>query len=170
MAMGAVLLLPAAAAPAEVKMPRCFKDAYEGHCVAVTVNGQKAARIDKTTKKVLKEMGALRVDGDETLYEVPSPVRGALELHADWLPEAVAYFGARPQASIMVYPLEGQSLDTRPELSADSSVQVGGSAVVTRSDVIQGNRLPPGKYVLSVRLSGTRRGWDRQTLFLEVVE
>ena len=145
-------------------------DAYEGHCVAVTVNGQRTVRIDKKTKKMLKERGALSPSGDETRYQVPQPVRGPLQIHADWLPEAVAWFGAEPGVDVLVFPLDGQDLDTRPELSTDSSVQIGGSAVVTHSDVIQGNQLPPGKYLLVIRVSGTRRGWDRQTLFLEIAK
>lgn len=170
MAVGCALLLTAGVAQADVKRPKCLKDAYEGHCVAVTVNGQKTVRIDKKTKNILKEQGALSLGGDETRYQVPQPVRGPLQVQAEWLPDAVPWFGAQPGLDVLVYPLDGQDLETRPELSTDSSVQVGGSAVVTQADVIQGNRLPPGKYVLAVRVSGTRRGWDRQTLFLEVAE
>jgi hypothetical protein len=168
--LGTLVLLTTAAAHADVKKPKCFESAYDGHCVAVTANGQRTVKIAKKTKKMLKELGALSPSGDETRYEVPLPVRGALELHVDWLPEAVAYFGAKPEADILVYPLEGQNLDTRSELSTAPSVQVGGSAVVTQADVIQGNRLPPGKYVLAIRVSGSRRSWDRQTLFVQVVE
>ncbi len=82
----------------------------------------------------------------------------------------MAYFGAPPQLTVHVLPLEGQSLDTRPELSSDSSVRAGGSAVVTRADVVQGNRLPPGKYVLTVRVHGSKQNWDRQTFFVQVAE
>ena len=40
--------------------------------------------------------------------------------------------------------------------------------MVTRSDVIQGNKLPAGKYLLSVRVSSTN--WDRATVFVQVVD
>jgi hypothetical protein len=161
-------VMAATAAQAGEKLPKCFDAMREGDCVAVTVNGQRSVKLTKSTKKMLKELGALEWGGDTTKYEVPEPVRGDLEVDASWLPEAVPAFGAEPEVSIRVLTLEGQDLDTRPELSADSSVQIGGSAVVTRSDVIQGNRLPPGKYLFSVRLRGSN--WDRQTLFVQVVE
>jgi hypothetical protein len=163
----AAALAPAAARAGE-KLPKCFDAMREGDCVAVTVNGQRSVKLTKSTRKMLKELGGLEWGGDTTKYEVPEPVRGDLVVDASWLPEAVAHFGAEPEVRVMVMPLEGQDLNTRPELSADSSVQVGGSAVVTRSDVIQGKRLPPGKYLFSVRLSGSN--WDRQTLFVQVVE
>jgi hypothetical protein len=167
----AVTMLPAGAPAAHAadKEPRCFKDPFEGHCVAVTVNGQRSVRISKKTKNALKDLGVSRPSG-ETLYEVASPVRGALELDADWLPEAVAYFGPQPEVSVAVFPLDGQSLDTRPELSTAPSVQAGGSAVVTQADVIEGNRLPPGRYVLAIRVYGSKKSWDRQTLFVQVAE
>ena len=102
------------------------------------VNGQQTVRLTKNTKKMLEPLGGLKTLGTETKYEVPQPIRGALELRADWLPEAVAYFGAQPEVSVHVLPLEGQNLDTRRELSTAPSVQVGGSAVVTQADVVKG--------------------------------
>jgi hypothetical protein len=87
-----------------------------------------------------------------------------------WLPEAVGYFGSGAEVSVHVVPLEGQSLVTRPELSTSPSVRVGGSQVVTRADVIDSNRLPPGKYVLTARVSGSRRGWDCHKFVVEVAE
>jgi hypothetical protein len=168
--LGTLLVMTAAAAHAGEKFPRCFDASRDGHCVAVSVNGQQTVRLTKKTKKVLEALGALSPGGGDTRYEVPQPIRGDLELRADWLPEAVAYFGGPPQLTVHVLPLEGQSLDTRPELSSDPSVRAGGSAVVTRADVVQGNRLPPGKYVLTVRVHGSKQNWDRQTFFVQVAE
>jgi hypothetical protein len=158
------------AAATEEKFPKCFDASRDGHCVAVRVNGQQTVRLTKKTKKMLEPLKGLKRGGGETRYEVPQPVRGALELRADWLPEAVAYFGAPPEVTVHVLPLEDQRLDTRAELSAAPSVRVGGSAVVTQAAVVEGNRLPPGKYVLMVRVHGSKRNWDRQTLYVQVVE
>ena len=168
--IAALLASVAALASADEKFPKCFEASRDGRCVAVVVNGQPAVRLTKNTKKMLEALGGLKTLGTETKYEVPQPVRGALELRADWLPEAVAYFGAPPEVSVHVLPLEGQRLDTQAELSTAPSVRVGGSAVVTQADVVKGNRLPPGKYVLTVRVHGSKRNWDRQTLYVHVVE
>jgi hypothetical protein len=168
--LGALVLFTAAAAHADDKSPRCFKEMYEGHCVAAEVNGQKTVRLSKKTKKLLKERGTSNLGNCEIRYEVPSPIRGDLDMRFAWLPEAVAYFGADAGVSVHVFPLEGQSLVTRPELSTNPSVRVGGSQVVTRADVIDSNRLPPGKYVLTARVSGSRRGWDCHKFVVEVAE
>ena len=162
-AMGTLVLLAAAATQAGEKLPKCFKDSYEGHCVTADVNGQKTVRLTKASRKMLKPF-----EGDRSRpfgncsahYEVPSPVRGGLELSFAWLPEAVAHFGSGAEAQVNVYPLDNQRLETHAELSTASSVRPGGSAVLTQADVIDGNRLPPGRYVLTARVSGSRRGWD----------
>jgi len=166
----ATIVLIAAGAHAQEKFPKCFNASREGHCSAVQVNGQRTVRLTKKTKKMLEPLGGLKFGQFETRYEVLQPVRGALALHADWIPEAVAYFGAPPEVSVLVRPLEGQNLETRPELSTASSVRAGGSAVVTQADVVQGNRLPPGKYLVQIRLSGSKQNWEQQTLFIQVVD
>jgi hypothetical protein len=134
------------------------------------VNGQNTVRMTKKTKKVLEARGSLNFGNCDARYEVPLPIRDDLDLRFDWMPEAIGYFGAPPEVLVHVYPLEGQSLETRPEISTAPSVQVGGSAVVTQADVVQGNRLPPGKYVLTARVSGSKRNWDCHSFFVQVAE
>jgi hypothetical protein len=172
--LGILLLLTTAAAHAG-EFPKCFDASRDGHCIAVSVNGQSTVRLTKKTKKMLEAIGGVSVGGGDTRYEVPQPISGELALRAEWLPEAVGYFGVPPEVTIHVLALEGQQLETRPELSSAPSVRAGGSAVVTQADVVQSNTLqsntlPPGKYVLTVRVSGARQNWDRQTLFVQVAK
>ena len=47
------------------------------------------------------------------------------------------------------------------------AVKVGGQAALTRRDVLEENRLPAGRYLLAVTLSG-RSNWDRHVLYFEV--
>ena len=169
-ALGALVLFTAAAAYPADKPPRCFKDMYEGHCVAAQVNGQKTVRLSKKNKKLLKERSTPNLGNCEVMYEVPSPVRGALEMSFAWLPEAVAYFGSGAETQVNVFPLDGQSLETRTEISTASGVRAGGAGVLTQSEVIEGNRLPPGRYVMTARVSGSRRGWDCHKFVVEVAE
>ena len=173
-ALGTLVLFAAATAQAGEKFPKCFDDAFEGHCVTAAVNGQKTVRMTKKTRKLLKEFdaqGSRPFGNCSAHYEVPLPVRGGLDLRFAWLPEAVGHFGEGAAESVVhVYPLEGQSLDTRPELSTAPSVRAGGAAVVTQADVIEGNRLPPGRYVLTARVSGSRRGWDCHGFVVQIAE
>ena len=111
--LGTLLVLTAAAAHAGEKFPKCFSASREGHCVAVRVNGQNTVRLTKKTKKTLEARGSLNFGNCDARYEVPMPVRGDLDLRFDWIPEAAGYFGAPPEVQVNVYPLEGQSLETR---------------------------------------------------------
>ncbi|MHB1045180.1 MAG: hypothetical protein ACYC4P_04145 [Thermoanaerobaculia bacterium] len=167
------LLLPmlalSAALTAEAGPPGCFSPSREGHCIVVKVGGQPTVKLSKETKKMLEPLGGLRFGGGETHYEFASPVRGALEVHAEFVADAGEYFGGPPEVSLHVRPLEGQSLETRPELAAAPNVRIEGGAAVTRSEVVEDNRLPPGKYLLSVRLAGSRN-WDRQVSYFEVAK
>ena len=167
-----VLLLSlalSAALTAEAGPPGCFSPSREGHCIVVKVGGQPTVKLSKATKKMLEPLGGLRLGGGETRYELASPVRGALEVHAEWVADAAEYFGGPPEVSLHVRPLEGQSLETRTELSAAPGVRVEGGAAVTRSEVVDDHRLPPGKYLLSVRVAGPRN-WDRQVFYFEVAK
>jgi hypothetical protein len=168
--LGTLLVLAAAGADAGDKFPKCFKADRDGHCVAARVNGQSTVKMTKKVKDLLKPRGGVSFGNCDAHYEVPLPIRGDLDLHYEWIPEAVAYFGAPPQVQVNVYPLEGQSLDTRPEISAAPGVQAGGSAVMTQADVVEGNRLPPGKYVLTSRVSGSKQNWDCHSFFVQVAE
>ena len=167
---GILLLLTVGAAHGAEKFPRCFSASRDGHCVAALVNGQSTVRLTKKTKKALEARGSLNYGNCDVRYEVPLPVRGDLQLSYEWIPEAAGYFGAPPEVQVNVYPLEGQRLETRSELSAAPSVRAGGSAVVTQAEVVQGNRLPPGKYVLTGRVSGSLRNWDCHSFVLQVAE
>ena len=171
--LGTVMVLAAAAASPAEKAPKCFNPAFEGHCVAALVNGQKTVRVSKETAKMLKPHDARgsRPFGNCTArYEVPAPVRGELKLGFAWLPEAAGYFGDVADAQVNVYPLDGQSLETRPEISTARGVQAEGSAVVTQADVIQGNHLPPGRYVLTARVFGSARSWECHGFVIRVAE
>ncbi|HET7746297.1 MAG TPA: hypothetical protein VFM29_03295 [Vicinamibacteria bacterium] len=166
--VSSAVILPVAGGAAD-KYPKCFSASREGHCIAVQLNGVKAARLSGKTKKMLKAMGALELHAEEVRYEIATPVRGTLDLQADWIPGAATLLGANPEVEAFVVPLEGQSLDTERQLSTDSSVQVGGSAAVRQDDVLKENRLRPGKYLMTVRVRGTGN-WDRQLLFFQVAE
>jgi hypothetical protein len=165
-----VLGVAVAAGAADVKYPKCFDASREGRCFVLRVNGQASTKISGKTKKILKPLDGLTFDSEETRYEVAVPVRGALEVSAEWLPEAVPYFGNPPGVEVFVKPLEGQRLETSAALSTAGSVNVGGQSVVTLSNVLRDNRLPPGKYLMEVRASGARANWDRQVVYFEVGE
>lgn len=160
-------LLPAAGAAA-LDM-RCVQ--RDGRCMAVTVNGQKAVKIGKATKKQLAGMnlrGAeLRHHVSETRYELTGPVRGALDVQADRSADSKDWFGEGRSFEVMVVPLSDVELKTREQVGRAEGVSAGGSAPLTIESVLESDRLPPGPYLLVVRLSGDEN-WDRMTLFVRV--
>ena len=155
--------------PAAAADPKCFSANREGHCIVVRLNGQTSAKVSKKTKKVLKGLGALSFHGEETRYEIPTPVQGDIDLRADFTPESAAYFGPKAEIDAHVVTLEGQALDTSRAQTIDSTVQVSGGAAVKDENVMKENRLPAGKYLLTVKLRGASN-WDRQVLFFEVTK
>lgn len=162
--------LCAAGSPAWA-MSKCLE--RDGRCMAVTVNGQAAQKVSKRTKGLLKGMETLsaemRYTVRETRYEVPLPVTGALELKAERSHDSGDWFGDGRSFETMVVPLDQVDLNTRQEVTTSDNVRIGGAAPVVTQNVIEGNTLPPGRYLLRITLSG-RGNWDRMTLYVEVGE
>jgi hypothetical protein len=166
-----VLLVTAPLASTSIAgdLPKCFSADRVGHCIEVTVNGQRSTKISKRVRKALKDLGALNYRGEEIRYELASPLRGELDVRANFTPESAAYFGSAPEMEVLVVPLDGQSLDTSRMMSTDPTVRVGGGALVRSEDVVTGRTLPPGRYLFAVRMRGSSN-WDRQVLYFEVAE
>ena len=149
------------------KRSKCFP--REGHCVAVEVNGQASAKVAKSTKKMLKDLEDLHFYVKSTLYELPEPVNGSLEILADGVEGSEEWFGKVLDVEAQVIPLQRVELETHRERSVETTVQIGEGNPVVEEDVLDENRLPAGRYLLVVRVKGTDN-WDRQVLYFEVAE
>jgi hypothetical protein len=158
--------LMAAGAPAWA-LSKCLE--RDGRCMAVTVNGQAAQKLSKRTKTLLKGLESVSYMVRDTRYEVALPVAGALALQADRSKDSGDWFGEGRSFETMVVPLDQVDLTTREEVTTSNNVRVGGAAPLVMQNVIEGNRLPPGRYLLSITLSGSGN-WDRMTLYVEVAE
>ena len=66
-----------------------------------------------------------------------------------------------------VIPLQKVNLNTDSRFFKDNSVQIGGHASVTQSDVLKENYLPPGDYVFRIKVHGSRN-WDRKEIYVQV--
>lgn len=158
------LLTPHESSAARTK---CFP--REGHCVAVAVNGQRTVPLTRPTKKALKAYEEVSHYADDTGYEVPEPIVGELDVAASMVAGAESVLGANAQADVQIVPLEAVEIETEQHLVAEPSVRIGGQAAVVVANVLQSNTLPPGKYLLRVKLRGSKN-WDRQTIFFTVRE
>ena len=160
-----VIALVAAAIPASAQRPNC-KD-RDGRCIVLQVNGQMSVLLNKQRKTELEKMKAIY--SGELRYELTTPLSGEIDVRADGVPGSQAWFGDLGEVDARIVPLQDVDLNTREELGTSSSVRAGGSAVVTQQTVLEGNRLPPGRYLLVVTLRGSAN-WDRQVAFFQVVQ
>jgi hypothetical protein len=165
----AVLLATAHTAAA---LSKCLE--RDGRCMAVSVNGQQGVKLSKRTKGLLKDLepGAPNQTAYEmrqTRYEVPVPIRGPLQIAAERSSDSGDWFGEGRSFETMVVPLDQVDLKATQQLSTADGVRVNGSAPLVVENVLEGNRLPAGRYLLIVTLSG-RGNWDRMTLYVEVAE
>jgi hypothetical protein len=146
----------------------------DGRCMAVSVNGQTAVKLSKRTKALLKGLqpGASKeaaYEMGQTRYEVPQAIRGALAVGAERSTDSGDWFGDGRTFETMVMPLDQVDLKATQQLSTAEGVRVNGSAPLVVENVLEGNRLPPGRYLLTITLSG-RGNWDRMTLYVEVAD
>jgi hypothetical protein len=153
-------------------MSKCLE--RDGRCMAVTVNGQKTVKLSKRTKAILKDLqtAVSYVEGHdmrETRYEVPLAIRGPLEVTADRSADSGDWFGEGRSFETTVVPLDQVDLKSTQQVAPADGVSVGGSAPLVVQNVLAGNRLPPGRYLLRINLSG-RGNWDRMTLYVQVEE
>lgn len=153
-------------------MSKCLE--RDGRCMAVTVNGQKAVKVSKRTKGLLKDMAAAvsYVEGHEmreTRYEIPLPIRGPVEITADRSADSGDWFGDGRAFDTKVVPLDQVDLQSTQQVAAADGVSVGGAAPLVVQNVLAGNRLPPARYVFVIDLRG-RGNWDRMYLYVQVEE
>jgi hypothetical protein len=141
----------------------------DGRCMEVSVNGHKAVKLGKSTKKMLAGMKSAQHQMQETRYEIPAPIQGELDVKADRSADSKDWFGEGRSFEVMVVPLAEVKLETHQQLSTADNVRVEGAAPVTVENVLEGNRLPPGPYILFVTLRGDSN-WDRMGLFVQVTE
>ena len=166
---GVLALLAAVlvAQPAAAVDMRCVD--RDGRCMAVTVNGQKATKLSKANKKALATMKLARHHLNDARYEITAPIRGELDVKADRSTDSKDWFGDGRSFEVMVVPLAEVALQTRQQVGVAQNVRVQGGAPLTVENVLEGNRLPPGPYLLLVTLSG-ESNWDRMTLYVQVAE
>lgn len=161
-ALAILVLLPGVSV---AKKTKCFP--REGHCLAVTVNGQTAKPIEKQTKKSLRALGDVSHYVDDARYELDAPIDGALDVVADKVTGSDEWFGDGREVRVQIVPLDPVEIATDQHLVSSPTVRVEGRAAAGVANVMRDDTLPPGRYLLRVRLRGAGN-WDRQTVFVTV--
>ncbi|MES2932553.1 MAG: hypothetical protein V4805_03590 [Pseudomonadota bacterium] len=143
-----------------------------GRCFDATIGGKPVSVIaQKSQFLALKaELATLNDHVREVYWSVDHTVDGevALDVVTQANTMGAEHVGAaQDEPDVTVYPLDGQDLDSKPELVARNDVLVGGQPVVTQQETLTENYLPPGRYVFAIKHIG-QKNWDRKWVFVTV--
>jgi hypothetical protein len=172
----AVVALPAAAqvpAPSYASFSERLPCVHRiGRCFDATVGGKPVEVIaDKAEFEQLKALlQSLNDNVRDVYWIVREPVLGAKALDVETRPNAAGlpHVGEeKEEADVTVYALDGQDLESEPELVANQSVRVNGQPVVTQQETLTQDFLPPGRYAFAIKYLG-RKNWDRKWVVLKV--
>ena len=145
-----------------------------GRCFDATVGGAPVEVIaDQAEFEKLKTLlQTLNRNVRDVHWIVRQPVAGSLALEVETRANAfgLPHVGdEKEEPDVTVYALDGQDLESKPELVADQSVRVNGQAVVTQQETLTQDFLPPGRYAFAIKFLG-QKNWDRKWVFLTVAK
>nr|WP_296020051.1 hypothetical protein [uncultured Acidovorax sp.] len=145
-----------------------------GRCFDATIGGVPVEVIaDQAEFEKLKTLlQTLNRNVRDVHWIVRQPVAGSLALEVETRANAfgLPHVGdEKEEPDVTVYALDGQDLESKPELVADQSVRVNGQAVVTRQETLTQDFLPPGRYAFAIKYLG-QKNWDRKWVFLTVAK
>jgi hypothetical protein len=145
-----------------------------GRCFDATIGGVPVEVIaDQAEFEKLKTLlQTLNRNVRDVHWIVRQPVAGSLALEVETRANAfgLPHVGdEKEEPDVTVYALDGQDLESKPELVADQSVRVNGQAVVTQQETLTQDFLPPGRYAFAIKYLG-QKNWDRKWVFLTVAK
>ena len=182
-AVALALACAATALPAAAQVPppsyASFSDRLPcvnriGRCFDATIGGMPVEVIaDPAEFQKLKTLlQTLNRNVRDVYWIVRQPVAGAMALEVEVRANAfgLPHVGdEKEEPDVTVYALDGQDLESKPELVADPSVRVNGQAVVTQQETLTQDFLPPGRYAFAIKYLG-QKNWDRKWVFLTVAK
>jgi hypothetical protein len=151
--------------PCVQRIGRCFDAAIGGVPVEVIADQAEFEKL-KTLLQTLNR------NVRDVHWIVRQPVAGSLALEVETRANAfgLPHVGdEKEEPDMTVYALDGQDLESKPELVADQSVRVNGQAVVTQQETLTQDFLPPGRYAFAIKYLG-QKNWDRKWVFLTVAK
>jgi hypothetical protein len=145
-----------------------------GRCFDATIGGLPVEVIaDQAEFEKLKGLlQTLNRNVRDVHWIVRRPVAGtsALDVETRANAHGLPHVGdEREEPDVTVYALDGQDLESEPELVAEQSVRVNGQPVVTQQETLTQDFLPPGRYAFAIKYLG-QKNWDRKWVFLTVAD
>lgn len=135
-----------------------------GHCIDVEIDGQRAEPLrDAALRAKLTE----QVGSKAVCWTLPKPTVGDIDIIVRANEHTPELGELRPGYEVVVTGLEGQQVPTHKGIRTDPTVRIGGLPMQTAVDVIDGKSLPPGAYVIRVRVVG-KLGYEDKSMYVHV--
>jgi hypothetical protein len=135
-----------------------------GYCFDLDIDGQHAEPLKDSA---LRAKLAEHVGSKAVCWTLPKPITGDIDVvpHSN---DHTSELGAlRKGYEVVVTGLEGQEVPTHKGIRTDPTVHIGGLPMQTAVDVIDTKSLPPGAYVVRVRIVGSQ-GYEDKSVYLRV--
>jgi hypothetical protein len=161
-----LLFALAAGDPCTVPTGRDAKICSErvGHCFDVDINGQ---HVEPLKDPALRAKLTEQVGSKTVCWMLPKPTAGGIDVVARANEHTSELGTLRKGYEIVVTALDGQEIPTHKGIRKDPTVHIGGLEMQTAVDVIDTKSLPPGAYVVRVRVVGSQ-GYEDKSVYLRV--
>lgn len=149
--------------PCVHRIGRCFDATIGGKPVQVIADREEFEQLQTLLRSLNRNVRDVH-----WIVREPIPGDRALDVETRANAAGLPHVGEeKEEPDVTVYALDGQDLESEPELVADSSVRVNGQPVVTRQETLTQDFLPAGRYAFAIKYLG-RGNWDRKWVFLTV--
>jgi len=151
-----------------------------GSCFDLAIDGQLATPLSKQEKQTLVDRLMLQHPHytecsscggfvSRVAWQVTAPVKDGMSVETIPNTFTAEYFGEKGVTSrVDLLPLNGQDINVASALVTDPSVRIGGAAMVGKRTVIAQDTLPPGEYLMHIRLNGVKGGRDAKYVYFIV--
>lgn len=143
----------------------------DGRCFDAVVSGMRVEPIADQAKlthyKAVAENPGLAKDLSDVRWGINQSIPGELSVQTSVNKDGTTWFGVNPKPSVDIIPLNGQQLNARAAIQKADTVKIGGKSVLTATNILTHNVVPPGDYLMRIRLSGPAN-WDRKIVFITV--
>lgn len=138
-----------------------------GHCFDMEVDGQRVEPLNDVALGA--QLTAQTAGAKPVCWMLPKPTAGGIDiaLHSNGYTQGLG--DLRKGYEVVVTGLDGQEVPTRKGIRTDPTVNIGGLPMQTAVDVIDVENLPPGAYIVRVRVVGSK-GYDDKSVYLHVAD
>lgn len=132
---------------------------YRGYTFNAVVDGVPVVALDDK-RKVSSLQGYVR----DVRWQTSKPISGYVNVVITPNIHSGFVGGNVYVEDIEIFPLSTVKIKTYHALSRDNSVLIGGRASVTAVNVMNQKKLPPGEYVIRLKIHGSKN-WDRKEIY-----